>query len=140
MRDDVQAAVAVRGEGKARLDVLRGEIGEIIQHLRHRHAAAEIVEDIRHRDSRAANARFAAADARIDRDAFPILHGRILFATCAKFKMGKGFFYTQEGLETWSARVPACRVRRPAGCLAAPAAQPTWHRTVPTRHQPYVGC
>ena len=33
MRDDVQAAVTVCGERKARLNVVSGEVGEIVQHL-----------------------------------------------------------------------------------------------------------
>jgi hypothetical protein len=33
MRHDVQSAVAVRGEDKARLNILGGEVGKIVQRI-----------------------------------------------------------------------------------------------------------
>ena len=74
MRDDVQAAVTVCGERKARLDVVGGEVGKVIEHLGNGHAATEIIENVGHGDARAADAGLAAADARINRDAFSVVH------------------------------------------------------------------
>src|SRR5215210_5318706 len=51
MRDDVQAAVTVCGERKARLNVVGGEVGKVVQHLGDGHAAAEIIENVGHRDA-----------------------------------------------------------------------------------------
>lgn len=75
MRHDVQAAVPVRGERKARLNVVGGEVGKIVQHLGNGHAPAEIIEHIGHGDARAADAGLPAADARINGDALAVVHG-----------------------------------------------------------------
>ena len=75
MRDDVHAAVTVCGERKARLNVVGGEVGEIVQHLGDAHAAAEIIENIGHSDARPADARLATADSRVNRDALSVIHG-----------------------------------------------------------------
>ena len=74
MRDDVQAAVPVCGERKARLNVVGGEVGEIVQHLGNGHATTEIIEHIGHRDPCATDAGLAAADARVDGDALKVVH------------------------------------------------------------------
>ena len=74
MRDEVQTTVAVCGERKARLDVLSRQIEKIIECLRYRHATAEIIENVGHGDTRAPNARFTAADLRINRDSIPVVH------------------------------------------------------------------
>ena len=52
MRNDVQAAVTVCGKRKARLNVVGGEVGKVVQHLRNSHAATEVIEHIDHGDAR----------------------------------------------------------------------------------------
>lgn len=74
IRHDVQPAVAVRREGKARLKVVRREIRKIVQHFGHAHAATEIIERVSHRDARAADARLAAEHARVNGDALPVIY------------------------------------------------------------------
>ncbi len=74
MRDDILAAVTVCGEREARLEVVVGEVGKIIEHLGNGHPTAKIIEHIGHGDARAADARFAAADARINGDALAVIH------------------------------------------------------------------
>ena len=72
MRNDIHAAITIRSEGKARLNVVSGKIGKILQDFRDRHSATQIIENIRHRDPRVSNARFAAANARVDDDSLPV--------------------------------------------------------------------
>jgi len=60
-------------EREARLDVGGCEVGEIVQHLRNGHATVKIIENVSNGDTRAAEASLAAADARINRDAFPVV-------------------------------------------------------------------
>lgn len=74
MRDNVQTAVTVGGERKARLNIVSGEVGEIVKHFGNGHAATEVIENVRHGDARATDAGLAAADARVNRDAFPVVH------------------------------------------------------------------
>lgn len=74
MRDHVQAAVAIRREGKTRLNVVGREVREIVQHFGNGHAAAQIIEHVGYRDAGSADAGFAAANARIDADALSVVH------------------------------------------------------------------
>jgi len=96
MRNDVQTAVTIRGERKARLNVVGGEVRKIVQYLGNGHTAAEIVENVGYRDARAANARLAAADTRVDGDPLTVIHGK---------KVGFGRFRVKEGPEVGSVSV-----------------------------------
>ena len=78
MRDDVQAAVAIGREGETSPDVVRGEVGEIVENLGDGHAAAEVIEHVGHRDAGAPDAGFAAADGGVNGDAFAVIHVRSL--------------------------------------------------------------
>ncbi len=74
MRNDIQTAVTVCGERKARLNVVGGEVRKVIEHLGNGHATTEITENVCHGDARASDTRLAAADAWIDRDALAVVH------------------------------------------------------------------
>jgi len=74
MRDDVQTAVTISGERKAGLNVLGGEIRKVVQYFGDGHAASEIVKNVGNGDTRAPNARFPAANARVNRNPFSIIH------------------------------------------------------------------
>lgn len=76
MRNDIKAAVAISSEGKACLNVVSGEVGKIVQHLRNGHATAEIIEHVSHGDTGAADVGLAATVARGDYDSLAIIHGR----------------------------------------------------------------
>ncbi len=48
MPDDAQLAVTICRECKARLNIVGGEVGRIVEHLSHGHAAAEVIENVIH--------------------------------------------------------------------------------------------
>lgn len=82
MRNDVQATVAVRSEGKTSLNVLSSKVGEISEHFGNCHAPTQVIENVGYRDAGPADARFSAADARIDRDALSVIHAtKVVFWT-----------------------------------------------------------
>lgn len=74
MRNDVQATVTVGGKRKARLNIVSGEIWEIVQDLSHGHSTAEVIENIGHRDACPANARLSAPDAWVNNDSVTVVH------------------------------------------------------------------
>lgn len=74
---DHRALLARGGEGETRLNVLRREIGKIVQHLGDAHAAAQITEHIADGDARAFDARLAAANARVNRYAVLVIHNHV---------------------------------------------------------------
>lgn len=76
MWDDVQAAVAVCCKRKARLDILCGEVREILQHLWNGHSAAQIIEHVDHCDASTADARLATANTRVNGDALAVIHSK----------------------------------------------------------------
>ena len=69
-----QAPVSISGKGKARLDVLRRQIREIVQDGGDGHSAPEVVEDIGDGNACPPNAGLATANARVDGDALSIVH------------------------------------------------------------------
>lgn len=75
MGDDVQTAVTVCGECKARLNVVGSDVRKIVQDLRNSHSATEIIEDVGNRDASTTDAGLSATDAWVDGDTLPIIHG-----------------------------------------------------------------
>lgn len=74
---DHRTLLARGGESETRLNILRREIRKIVQHLGDAHAAAQITQHIADGDARAFDARLAAANARVNRDAVSIIHNDV---------------------------------------------------------------
>lgn len=86
IRDDVQATITIRRESKACLDIVGGQVREIIKDLHHRHTATEVIKNIRHSNPCAANTGFPAADKGVDSDAITVVHGSSVLEGGSKCK------------------------------------------------------
>lgn len=89
MWDDVQATITVCGEGEARLNVVGGQVGEVVQHLGNGHAAPQVIEHVGHGNAGASDARLATADARIYRNVFSVVHTKRLVFLSSRVKKRK---------------------------------------------------
>ena len=74
VRQNSQAAIAVCGKRKARLDISSSEVRKIVKQLSYAHAATKIVEHVGYGDPRAANTGFTTSDTWVDRNTLAIIH------------------------------------------------------------------
>lgn len=77
-RDGPQPALAVGGVGEARPNVLRRQIGKVIDDLGRRHPRGQVFQHVPHRHPKPANAGLPAPLVRLDRDEVPVVHHRRL--------------------------------------------------------------
>ena len=75
-RRDEEFPLAVGRKGEASMNVLSGKLRKILKNLILRHTSGQVLKNILHCNSHAANTRFAAALAGLDRDDFRVIHGR----------------------------------------------------------------
>jgi hypothetical protein len=70
------------GKCETGLNILGGQIWEIVQDFSDAHAATEVIENVGHRDSGATNAGFAAANSWINADVLEVVHGIMVAQKC----------------------------------------------------------
>src|SRR5512135_615017 len=73
-RRDGQPALAIGREGEASPNVLPRQLREVFEDFSLRHARSQVFEHIVNRDAKPANARLAAALARLDSDDIAVVH------------------------------------------------------------------
>jgi hypothetical protein len=72
--DDELMPLPIGGITQARLDVIHGQIIEVLEYLLGRHTGGQVFQYVVNRNPETPNAGFAAALVRLDGDKVPVIH------------------------------------------------------------------